>query len=294
MFYKSYFKPKGYLALCALTITISSCTPSATQEETISETVVKEVIPEKPTIVYDTANPISLVQSVAEAMGGLEALKALNDVQYDYTYFDTPNDKKDISIEKYIFSDESSWASYSQHEVNVSPDKEGPIVQYYDGEKAYVSYNGEKMEDEGMVGMSHFLRKANYFWFTMMYKLADPGTVHEYMGNQEIEGVKYDKVLVTYDPATTGKEVNDTYILYVNPETHMVNRFLFSLPALGVNEPVLLMEVDYKEIEGIQVSVARRGYQSDGNGNASGDAFVVQSLDNIKFNNGLTQAEFAL
>ncbi|MEL7005575.1 MAG: hypothetical protein AAFN93_23015, partial [Bacteroidota bacterium] len=57
---------------------------------------------------------------------------------------------------------------------------------------ASVSHNGEKMEDEAMLGMSDFLRKANYFWFTMMYKLADPGTIHEYMGNQDIDGIAYD------------------------------------------------------------------------------------------------------
>ncbi|MEL7005574.1 MAG: hypothetical protein AAFN93_23010 [Bacteroidota bacterium] len=114
------------------------------------------------------------------------------------------------------------------------------------------------------------------------------------MGNQDIDGIAYDKVLVTYDPASTGKEVNDTYILYINPETHMVNRFLFSLPALGVNDPVLLMEVDYSAMNGIQVPVARRAYQTDGNGNINGDPFIVQSLDNITFNNGFTAEQLSI
>lgn len=278
------------LLLCTLVISCTPPPPEQTAEEVVAE-VVEEITPE---IVYDTSNPISLVQSVAQNMGGLEALKALNDVQYDYIYHDTPSGNKDVSVEKYIFSNEHSWASYSEHKVNVSPEAEGTIVQCYDGSKATVSLNGEAQADENMIGMAQFLRKANYFWFTMMYKLADPGTVHEYMGNEEVDGVNYDKLLVTYDSALTGKAVNDTYILYVNPETKMVNRFLFSLPALGVNDPILLMEVDYKEMNGIQVPVARRGYQTDGEGNVNGEAFVVQDLENIKFDNGFTAESLSI
>lgn len=292
---KPLFKSSSYILIGVMSVVSFSCSSPAPKEETVAEEIaVEETVPEKPAIVYDTNNPISLAQSISEAMGGMDALKNLNDVQYDYTYHDTPTDKMDISQEKYIFSNEHSWASYSKHEVNVSPGVEGTVVQAYDGNKAAVSINGEASEDEGAVGMAHFLRKANYFWFTMMNKLADPGTVHEYMGQEEVAGTNYDKLLVTYDSAKTGKAVNDTYILYIDPNTHMVNRFLFSLPALGVNDPVLLMEVDYQEMHGIQVPVGRRGYQTDGQGNVTGDAFVVQKLENIKFNNGLTATDLSI
>lgn len=215
------------------------------------------------------------------------------DVEFTYSYLYPNEGVEDLSTERYVFDTEQSWAEYTKHEINVMPDKEGTVTQYYDGQAAFVKHNDDMMDDEEAVGLSHFLRKANYFWFVMMFKLDNPGANYEYQGQEPLNDITYDKVVVTYDPAVTGKEQNDTYILYVNPETKMVDQFYFSLPALGVNEPAIRMELEYEDINGLKLATKRDIYMPSEEG-YSDTPNLVQRSTNVKFNNGFTEESFSM
>ncbi len=143
------------------------------------------------------------------------------------------------------------------------------------------------------MGGSHFLRKANYFWFVMMYKLNNPGAQFEYIGDENVGDTAYDKVMVTYYPAVTGKEQNDTFILYVNPETKMVDQFYFSLQAFGVDEPTILMKLEYEEVNGLKLATTRRIWLPGENG-YSEEPDLVQTSTNVKFNNGFSDDSFTM
>jgi len=124
----------------------------------------------------------------------------------------------------------------------------------------------------------------------MMYKLDNPGTINKYMGTETVNGITYDKVSLTYE--NTGKEADDEYILYFNPKTHLVDQFYFSLPAFGVNAPVLRMELEYEKMKGVYIATKRKGYfpNEKGEYNLSG----IYTSSNIKFNNKFKKADFAL
>lgn len=240
-------------------------------------------------VVYDIESPKSMLLAVSEACGGIDKLRSLNDVEFDYHYL-SPDGKSEVSKERYIFDNEISWARYSVHELNVSPDLEGNIVQFYDGESITVHHNGKALNDSTAIGTGQFLRQANYMWFNMMFKLSDPGIIYKYEGQKEIEGTKYDVVNVTYDPEVTGKEQNDIFVVYINPETHMVESFDFSLPVWGIMEPVLHAQLTYEEIDGIMVITRRLMTGPDPNGNGM-VPMIDQQLKNIRFNNGFTAAQ---
>ncbi|MEL6917651.1 MAG: DUF6503 family protein, partial [Bacteroidota bacterium] len=146
----------------------------------------------------------------------------------------------------------------------------------------------QKVEDPQVLGAGDFLRRANYFWFVMPYKLNDTGTIVSYMGQEEYNGKTYDKINVTYDPEITGKEQNDIYILYVNPETKLIDRFYFSLPFLGVNEPLLIADYEYENVEGQLLATKRTYFLPDEKGEYGEEPSLVQTLTNISFNNGFT------
>jgi len=271
---------KSQFFICLLVTSCISITSCKTETKTGEEAPpVKE-------IVYDTSSPKDMLLAVAEASGGMDNLKKLNDVEFDYHYL-SADGKKDISKERYIFANEVSWAKYSTHEVNAAPGLEGDFVQFYDGKKAFAYSNGEAVSDAQNIGTSQFLRQANYMWFTMMYKITDPGIISSYEGTEEVDGKTYDLVNVSYDPAVTGKEQNDTYILYIDPETHMVDQFKFSLPAFNVVEPVLLAKVTYTEMEGIKV-ISRREMFAPSPEDGTYGPLVDQQIKNVKFNNGFT------
>lgn len=285
-----YTLPITGLMLLLLSGLMAAC-GGASQQPQIAE---QPAATPAPSITYDTNKPVSLVQAVAHEMGGMDGLKALRDVQFDYIYHSLGDDKKDISIERYVFEGEKSWARYTTHEINVFPGVAGEAIQYFDGDSAYCSLNGEALSEPQAIVLADFLRQANYFWFTMPFKLADPGTTHAYQGQEERNGKVYDKVLVSYDPAVTGKEQNDTYILYIDPKTRLIDCFFFSLPFMGVNQPALFMEVDYKSQDGVTIPVKRRAYFPGPDGQPTATPGLEQTMENIRFKNQFTAADLSI
>ena len=274
---------KKSISLLAVLVTVISFT-GCKQETKKTKELVNKVV--KKPVVYDTNDPKGMLLAASESLGGFNKLKSLKDVSFTYNYV-KPDGKKDISVEKYIFQDEVSWAKYTSHEINVAPTLKGDAVQFFDGKSATFHINGEKNMDPQNVGTSQFLRQANYMWFTMMHKLTDPGIISKYDGQEEVDGVTYDKVHVTYDPTITGKEVNDIYVVYINPKNKMVEQFKFSLPAFGVNAPVLLSKCYYEEINGVKVITKREMFAPNAEGVYG--PMLTQTLENIKFNNGYTK-----
>ena len=280
---------KFAMTFASLLLLIYSC--ASPQESPAGKTASEEGNTE---IQYDANNAESIIKAIESAAGGWENLWKLNDVEFTYTYHQPETGKKDESVEQYHFDSESSRAVYETHEVNVFPDKTGKVIQCYDGTKAEVMFNGKKLDDPEAIGLSSFLRTANYFWFTMNFKLGNPGTAYELMDHETVNNINYDKVKVSYDNEVTGKPNNDTFILFVNPETHLVDRFLFSLPDWNVMDPVLLMEVEYSEHEGLKLPTKRYAFIPDEQGNYASDPSLVQTTSNIKFNNGFTLEDFRL
>nr|WP_298791119.1 DUF6503 family protein [uncultured Allomuricauda sp.] len=269
----------------AVVLFVVSCGPKDKKAQADEQNLVETVVQEP---VYDTTNPETILAAIEHSHGGWNDLWKKGDVEYTYTYHSPANDKKDVSVERYIFSSEASYGKYSQHEINVMPETEGEVVQYFNGNETVVLVNGEKTDDPQGNAVGEFLRKANHFWFVMPYKLNDGGTITTYQGQEEYNGTTYDKLHITYDPEVTGKEQNDIYILYVNPETKLIDRFYFSLPFLGVNEPVIIGDYEYEDIDGQLVS-AKRTYFLPSEEGYSEDPSIIQTLTDIKFGNGFTE-----
>ena len=223
--------------------------------------------------------------------GGYKKLAKKKDVQFMY-YYDDKAKGMDISMEKHIFDGEHSWAEYKQHPVNVLPDMKGTAVQSLVMNKPAVTLDGKKIMDEAALGGTVFLRKVNLYWFAMMYKLTDPGTISEYQGKKDFNGKTYDTVKLSYANGATGKPADDEYILYFNPETHLVDMFYFSLPALGINDPILRMECDYTKVDGILLSTTRRAYAPNKEGKY-GQIGEYLTKD-IKFKNKFSKEDFML
>ncbi|WP_299433545.1 DUF6503 family protein [uncultured Aquimarina sp.] len=283
----------GTLSLLIVFLSCNQKKEKDTTEETAVTEVVEKETPKKKEITYDVNKPGTIINAIAEASGGWDTLWNLKDVEYSYTY-EQADGKKDVSIERYIFDGEYSWGKYSVHQVNVLPENEEPIIQNYANGKATVSMDGKEVTDEKTIGTADFLRQVNYYWFMMNFKIGDPGTTYEYKGQETVNGKTYDKVTVAYDPEKTGKEANDAYILYVNPETKLIDQFYFSLPAWGINDTVLLMKVKYTEIDGIQVPTHRYAYIPNDKGEFPEEPSLSEISTNVKFNNGFTPEDFSI
>lgn len=227
----------------------------------------------------------SLLKALVAVNGGWQKLASKKDIEFTYVYHDFTKGK-DVSKERYIFDGEVSWGEYEQHEVNILPKSKGLVRQFKKDGISKVTLEGKHVTTEEAIKSADFFRSVNYFWLTMMYKLEDPGTIHKYLGQETIDGIKYDRVSLTYDSNRTGKKVNDEYILYFNPKTHLIDQFMFSLLAWGITKPVLRMELNYELVEGVHVATKRTVFAPK----KTGEYFRLGEFisKDIKFNNGFT------
>ena len=228
-----------------------------------------------------------LVYKMTQETGSYQDLLNLNDIVFNYTYR-TPDQKEDVSIESYIFNGELSHGSYLKHERTL-PNLKGKMQQGYNGKDFWLKMDGQELTDSNAIESVTFTRKTNFYWFAMMQKLLDPGIKYEYLGQNNIEGKLYDIVKITFN--TADDVASDTYQLYINPETHLVDQFLFTVVSKNVTDPIL-MRVTYENVEGILLSTYRKYTKSDWEANVLKDAWVEEITKDIKFNQNLDRTLF--
>ena len=216
-----------------------------------------------------------LINATVAAVGGTDALHRLGDVQYTYRWADGK------SLERYIFDGETSYGR------DRTPD--GKLrEQYYNGRSITVLLDGQIIRDTTEIKSAFFRRKTNYYWLAMMHKLDDPGVTHTYAGTQEVEGIRYDRVDVTFDDGVG--VASDRYRLYINPATHLVDQFLYTVAAAGRMEPTL-MKFTYGTFgDGVQLPVISRSHPVldwDGTLDPAG-TWSARYREDFRFGNGFT------
>lgn len=229
-----------------------------------------------------------LVATMVEKVGDYSMLNGKKDVVYTYTY-QTPDGKKDVSTEKYIFDKELSYARYEQHERTL-PQLTGLIEQGYDGTEFWLKHDGKELTDEEYMKRVRFNRPTNFYWFAMMQKLLDPGLVYEYIGEKAVDGQDYDIVKVTFSDQP--EKPTDIYQLYINKETSLVDQFLFTVADFGVMEAPFLMKVTYEEIDGMLIPTQRKYKPSTWEATVSDEPWITVNWTNIKFGNQLSNQDF--
>lgn len=234
-------------------------------------------------------SPKELVVKMLEKTGDYNKLKSLIDVQYIYTQRDNVSGGEDVSTERYIFDGELSWAKYLKHTNHVFADKQGVVIQGYDGKESWVTIDGQLLDDPQANKIADFLRKTNFYWFAMMHKLLDPGLNYIYEGTKNINEIEYDLVKITFDSGVG--DISDTYILYINTNTNLVDQFLFTVMDFNISEPYM-MKVDYEQIDGVMLPVRRKYAKSNWNGDILEDSWGEEIMTDIKFSNNFKREDF--
>lgn len=232
-------------------------------------------------------DPKMLVEKMVAACGGTEAFYSMADVQYEYIYQDLATQKKDVSIERYTFDGERSWAKFTTRDNTMAPDLKGEMIQGYNGKTSWVTVDGKQVEDPKLLNIVDFLRKTNYYWFAMMFKLLDPGVNYEYLGTRQSNNINYDLVKITFGENTG--DVQDTYVLYINPETNLVDQFLFTVLDFKITEPNLMV-VEYETVDGLKLPTKRKYAPATWEGEVKKDRWTAEICKNIKFGNSFSHS----
>lgn len=229
-----------------------------------------------------------LVYKMVEKAGNYNTLLQKEDVVYTYTY-QTPDGKADVSTEKYIFDGELSYGAYRQHE-RTFPDLAGEIEQGSDGNEYWLKHNGKVVNEANRLKRVAFNRPTNFYWFTMIQKLLDPGLKYDYLGEQKINSIDYDIVKVSF--TSNDNKPTDIYQLYINKKTSLVDQFLFTVADFGKMETPNLMKLQYEKIDGLLIPAKREYKKSTWKADVSVEPWIKVNWSNIKFNNQLKIEDF--
>ncbi|NJC28254.1 DUF6503 family protein [Neolewinella antarctica] len=218
----------------------------------------------------------AIIDRMVQTTGGMQGLHALKDVEYKYTY------GSNTSTERYIFDGEISYGQSTNGEGQKQQ-------QYFDGETATVWLDGKKTADADALKSALFTRKTNFYWLTMMQKLADPGLIYDYAGTRNYEGVDYDLVDVTFNDGVG--VAKDRYLLYVNPHTHLVDQFLFTVMAFDRATPIMMKYTYDTFAGGVKLPVVSQSHSAlNWEGELDPEAkWGARWRTDFKFNNGFTK-----
>jgi len=99
--------------------------------------------------------------------------------------------------------------------------KNGQMLEGGDKEQALESAYGAWINDT--------------YWLIMPYKLRDPGVELSYDGEEEMDGVTYDKLLLRFE--SVGLTPGDRYWAYINRETGLMDRWAYRLERQELDAP---------------------------------------------------------
>ncbi|MDZ7291627.1 MAG: hypothetical protein ONB44_16745 [candidate division KSB1 bacterium] len=101
------------------------------------------------------------------------------------------------------------------------------VVFNLDTKKGLVFKNGQLLESENKIEWLNraYARYTNdTYWLLMPFKLKDPGAVLKYERSQEIDGIKYDVLRLSYADSVDLRPWNIQHI-FVDPATRLVHRW---------------------------------------------------------------------
>ena len=150
------------------------------------------------TIMAQAQDAKELIAKVVKANGGTNALHKLKDVSFDYTFKVTDKNISDVSKERYIFNKDVSYAQYTKRQVYALPQLTGLHTQFFNGSQTVSKLNSAVITEQQPAYIGHALRKTNYYWFAMMFKLLDPGVHHTLLPDRKVDGISYKIVEMTF------------------------------------------------------------------------------------------------
>jgi hypothetical protein len=200
-----------------------------------------------------------LVLRAIEAHGGLTNWYRAPTSSYTWEY---ANVGADLQFKSFLVADNQTREVY--HDLmSVGP---------YDNPKpadARFAWNGEVAwmhPDTLQQPNPHFWATTGYYFEQIPFLLADPGLTYERLPDETLDGTTYEMVKVGYEE-NVGYSDDDTYTLYVHPETNRVDAIRYTVtygrdvPADADLSETLFYYEDYVTVDSLTVATHFRGYR---------------------------------
>lgn len=231
-----------------------------------------------------------LMLRAIEAHGGLEAWYGAATSSYTWEYSNTG---MNLRFKTYLVADNSTRRIYHEFRSMGTPDDPQPFEGRFawDGEKAWISPPSVKRVSP------RFWAATGYYFEQIPFVLADPGVSYEALPDEELDGVAHLMVKASFG-AGVGDAPGDTYTLYVNQESGLVDAIRYTVtygrtPEQAKNRPeTLFYYKDYVTVDGLTVPTKFEGFGfADGKkGKFKNEAWA----DEISFRRPFDESQLAM
>ncbi len=166
--------------------------------------------------------------------------------------------------------------SMSTNSEKVRLDKEDGSSLIFDGQNVYLSPQTAKEED------ARFDIFTWQYFFSLPFKLTDPGTVWDKKRERQLDGKNYKTARLSF-MANTGDSPDDWYIIYKDEETNRLKAAAYIVTFSSSKEkaeenPHLIKYSDYKMIEEVAFATTWKFYnwnEEKGLGEQLGEAKIT-------------------
>ncbi|HWN41030.1 MAG TPA: DUF6503 family protein [Thermoanaerobaculia bacterium] len=125
------------------------------------------------------------------------------------------------------------WTGQHRLEGQNQEGKKYVVLENVNSKEGVAWLEGQKLEGEAAKEMLERAYGAwinDTYWLLMPYKLQDPGVNLSYVGEEDVEGKKYDKLLLTFQQV--GLTPGDRYWAYINRDSHLMDRWAYVLQSM--------------------------------------------------------------
>ena len=253
---EKFERATGLVVVLGIALTTSACVDSAPQQSaTMSPT-------DEVRARLDSTVGGRLVLRTIEAHGGLEAWHAAPTSSYAWEYSNTGSNTR---FKTHMTVDNRSRKAYHELLEMGTLEKPQPASGRFawDGEEAWISPASLTAPNP------RFWSLTGFYFQSIPFVLADPGIFYRVLPDEELDGIPHDMVAVSYGDGI-GDSPGDTYTLYVNKTTNMVDAIRYTV-TFGRTErsanprETLMYYLDYETIDDLTVPTRFEGYSfSDG------------------------------
>jgi hypothetical protein len=186
---------------------------------TLSALLLAVALPLAPLFAHDRQappTPEGLAEEVLNALGGQKAWE-----QTRYIHF-TFAGRRSHWWDK--------WTGRHRVEGQTQDGKRYVVLSNVNSKEGSAYLDGQKVEGDQA---KELLERAygawvnDTYWLLMPYKLRDPGVNLSYVGEETVDGVRYDKLLLTFNGV--GLTPGDRYWAFINHDTHLMDRWAYVL-----------------------------------------------------------------
>lgn len=248
--------------LCLVIFALAAgCTPAAEEQPEIAASEPKSEALQKAEEArarLSSTEGGKMVLRAIDAHGGLQAWYEAPTSSYAWEY---SNVGANLRFKTFLVADNRTRRIYHKFLTLGTPEKAEPFEGRFawDGEKAWiVPPDVEKIN-------ARFWSSTGYYFEQIPFVLADPGLIYEPLPPEDLDQVPHDLVKVSYQNGVG--DASDTYVLYLNQDTGMVDAIRYTVTYNRRNQSAenlpetLFIYRDYVEVDGLKVATHFQGYQ---------------------------------